>query len=363
MSKSAFHKTVAAIAMAISFGACQPAPPTPTTVTVDPRIELIGVVQYLAGYTLSTRYDFHYKSEVEEHFSVFRDHEAVTIFQTMSSQGFSFDVVPRTMLSLTDPPELSNKYEAFPSDVLASVGGQERLESFMAALRDFAVQTDFTIFFDNHENFYDSLTTSATPTMIATVRALEEYLGDSVSDSHVILGVLFHHGGFSTLFETERFQEAYALIGPAGGDGSYPGFGAARRLGSIAWHEFSHTIINDITDEHREWLNSNDHLYEPIADEMAQRGYTTWETVVNEHLIRAITSRMLSRNLGPSVGLSAMNSDIQMGFVYLTSLNNALQRYEENRDTYSSITEFFPELLEAFLEEIESTEPGAPEEG
>jgi hypothetical protein len=355
MARYSFPTTVAATALALSLTGCESAPIEPTTVTVDSRIELIGVVQYLADYMLTTSYDFDYKTDVEEHFGEFREHEAVVMFKTMASQGFSFDVVPKAMLSLTDPPGLSTRYD-FPGDVLARAGGQQALDAFVETLRDFAAQTDFEMFFKNHESLFDSLTSSATPTMTATVGALEEYLGENLSGAHVILGVLLHHGGFSALFETRGAREAYALIGPAGGNGTYPGFGAARRLGSIAWHEFSHTVINDLTATHSDWIDSHSQLFEGMADDMARSGYGTWETTVNEHIIRAINVRMLLLNIGQPVGQSALDSDVARGFVYLTPLVNALQRYESDRDTYPTIEDFFPQLLDAFLEEVETPE-------
>ena len=350
MSRSFLTEITASVSLLLSLTSCGASTTTPTTVTVDPRIELMGIVQYLDGYMLSTKYEFNYKTEVEEYFGEFREHEAVTIFHHMAAGGFTFDAVPKTMLTLTDPPDLESNYD-FPADVVALAGGEESLETFVAAMRDFAIQTDFISFFNGHRSLYDSLTTEATPTMVAAVDALEEYLGDTLSGAHVILGVLLHHGGFSTLFETHRSREAFVVIGPAGGNGTYPGFGAARRLGSIAWHEFAHTVVNDLTAKNRDWLDANLHRYETVAEDLGRYGYGTWETVVNEHIVRAINARMLLRHLGPAVGRSAVITDESRGFVYLASLVNALSRYETSRDKYAGLRDFYPELLEAFVEE------------
>ena len=67
-------------------------------IAVDPRIELLAVVQFLSGYdkryNLITRFDFSYKQDVREHFSEYKDHAAVTLFDKMSAQVFNFDAPP-----------------------------------------------------------------------------------------------------------------------------------------------------------------------------------------------------------------------------------------------------------------------------
>ncbi|MCJ7507636.1 MAG: DUF4932 domain-containing protein, partial [candidate division Zixibacteria bacterium] len=64
-------------------------------ITVDSRIELLGVVQFLSDYGerygLITQYDFPYKNDVREHFQQYANHPAVKLFAKMSAQGFSFD--------------------------------------------------------------------------------------------------------------------------------------------------------------------------------------------------------------------------------------------------------------------------------
>ena len=60
----------------------------------------------------------------------------------------------------------------------------------------------------------------------------------------VILGMLFHDGGFATL--EEETSKAYAIIGPVGVQGGLPNFGSEIRIARWVTHEFSHTIINPL---------------------------------------------------------------------------------------------------------------------
>ena len=58
-------------------------------VIIDPRIELMTIVQYLSGNyeqrtNLITNFDFEYKREIEQHFRPFADHPAVATFSAMA---------------------------------------------------------------------------------------------------------------------------------------------------------------------------------------------------------------------------------------------------------------------------------------
>src|SRR5262245_47116788 len=72
-----------------------PAEPRTINVVVDPRIELLAVIQYLSGYgdwtRLITRYDLPYKNDVAERFARFKDHPAVSMFDDLAHDGFNFD--------------------------------------------------------------------------------------------------------------------------------------------------------------------------------------------------------------------------------------------------------------------------------
>ena len=123
-------------------------------ITVDPRIELLSVVQYLSDYKgyqgmqMITSFSFTYKNDVIAYFEPYKDHEAVKLFKEMSSNGFWYGQPPHSMLYLSAPPELRvlTPVDAFNVE---RAGGQEKLEEFFGQLRSFAVETDFM-------NFYNS---------------------------------------------------------------------------------------------------------------------------------------------------------------------------------------------------------------
>ena len=124
----------------------------------DPRLELYGVVLYLGPFRglknaegviqarVVTPFEFAYKREVDARFGRFKDHPAVKLTGEMAEQGlFRLGHPPAIMLHLTNPPGLE---ERIPVDdfLLKMAGGRNALDAFLAAMREFARDSEFMAF-------------------------------------------------------------------------------------------------------------------------------------------------------------------------------------------------------------------------
>lgn len=107
--------------------------------------------------------------------------------------------------------------------------------------------------------------------------------------------------------------EAYALVGPSATEGGLPAFGSSLELWSSVWHEFAHTLIDPLTAKHREVVMEHSSLYDPIAAEMDEMGYGSWETVVNEHVIRAGEARLAHERFGPVAAREKLREEARRG--------------------------------------------------
>ncbi|HUH11567.1 MAG TPA: DUF4932 domain-containing protein [Longimicrobiales bacterium] len=320
-------------------------------VLVDPRIELMSVVQLLADYPLVTRHGFAYRQEVARRFEPWRAHHAVTLFRELGGQGFSFDAVPKLMVALSEPPLLVVQ-DALPRDVVARAGGEESVQGFVQALREFAFESDFTGFFLENDSLYGALVADAAPHAAAALAALRDYLGSELGETLLVLGPLLHDGGFAALQERRAgLARAYAFLGPEGVQGGQPDFGSPARIGATLWHELAHTVVNPLTAAHEERVAATAPLLEPVAEAMARQAYRRWETVVNETVIRALTSRILAVEVGEAAGERALADDEEKGFLYARPLAERLREFEAERERFATFAAFYPRLLDA-LEEI-----------
>lgn len=335
-----------------------PLSPGALRVVVDPRIELMGVVQLLAEYPLVTRYDFAYRRAVSARFRPWRDHRAVRLFTEMANRGFSYDAVPKTLAAVSEPPLLLLRVP-LERDVVERAGGEKRLEELLQALREFAIESDFSSFYEEHLDLYDSLVRAAAPDAALAVSELRDYLRQDPGGTVLVLAPLLHDGGFAVLQDSHpgRPPRAVAFLGPQGAAGDRPDFGGAERLGGTVWHEFAHTVVNDLTDRHEETVDRHEELFGPIRKHMRRQAYATWQTAVNEHVIRAITSRLVALRYGEDAGREALASEEARGFEYVRDLAERLREFEVDRDSWPTFASFYPRLLEALEEVAAPTRP------
>lgn len=337
-------------------------------VAVDPRIELLLIVQHLTGdyeqrTNLITNFDFAYKREIEERFRPFAMHTVVATYRAMALRGFSFDGGPQAMLHLTADERLSLR-GTMPDDLLKRVGGPEQFEVFRQQVADFAKSSGFWEFFAGHQPLYDELCKSvlerARPADL--VAALNAYTGMQVVNARLVLFPLGHPGGFAARVTpmadgVEQPMEVFAVVGPGGAIEDKPVFGgpAAPWFESLVIHEFAHTIVNPLAQAHALRVAQSAAKLDPIRPQMSRQAYQNWETVVNEHIVRAIEARLALKLHGMSAGTAKMNQELKRGFVFIPGLVQALARYEEDRTKWPTLADFYPKLLAVFEAEANRT--------
>lgn len=323
-------------------------------IRVDPRIELLLIVQHLTNdfakmTNLITRFDFAYKREIEAHFRPFDKHTAVMTYRQLFQRGFAFDAGPHAVLRLTADEHLSLR-APFPEDILARVGGADDFEQFRSQLADFAKASSFWKFYEEHKPFYTSLCDDVRERVKPgeLVAALNAYAGMPVTNAHLVLFPMGHPGGFAAQIEPDESGiEVFAVVGPGAAENDKPVFGASW-YESLIIHEFAHTIVNPLADEHTEQVAKTESLMSPIREHMARQAYKNWTTIVNEHIVRALEARMAFHRHGADAMHKKIQEDVNRSFVHLPALCKALERYEADRARYPTLRAFYLELLAVF---------------
>ena len=131
-------------------------------VNVDPRLELLSVVQMLAdGRSSLTERDRRYERDVQAYFVSQANHPAVQLFAKLTKDNPELVAsAAQLLLHYSPPPELSAAGSPGPSGTpIASDNGD--LNALVDALGDFARSSDFMRFFQGHRPFYKSIVTPA----------------------------------------------------------------------------------------------------------------------------------------------------------------------------------------------------------
>jgi len=324
-------------------------------VVVDPRLELLSIVQLLSGYgekyRLITSYDFPYKRDILEYFSPYKGHSAVKLFAEMSAAGFTFDAPPGAMLFLSDPPDLRLTMP-FTEYLETRAGGSEKLERFVNALRDFAKDTQFMTFYSAHIGTYLQIVANEKKKLEGTdyIGDLEKYYGLKQHSYNIIFVPLFVGGFGPRVEQPDGTYDIYNITGPRGIKNGLPEFGSAEGLKHVLLHEFSHSFINPITESFEEQISKYSSLYEPVSSRMKDQAYGDWMTCVNEHIIRAVTARFASLEKGKEAGDQRILFEKRNGFFYVEPLCEQLKNYEAKRNIFPTIKDFYPEFIKVFKE-------------
>ena len=123
------------------------------TVEVNASAELLSVVYYLAFGKNDpfVIYRGEYLNEVEAYFGKYRDMKAVRMLRdyipealSTPDRDYKLMVVEWYLLQCTAPPEIKPRVEIDDSWI----------PKFLSALRDFAEETDFMKFYDEHQTYY-----------------------------------------------------------------------------------------------------------------------------------------------------------------------------------------------------------------
>lgn len=331
-------------------------------ISVDPRIELISVVQLLSEYPLLTKVNSQYKKDVLNYFSPYKSLPAVQKFKEMSDNlnegGFNYDAPLAAMLYLSDPPELKNilpfsNYD----DLIDRAGGEENLEAFVEDLRDFAVKSDFMSFFNANKDYYSTLVNNVETNLgdykYKDPGMLEDFYGISKNNYNIIIATLYPNGGYGMQIETEPSKyDVYAIIGP---------FFSEDTLRLIAWFELSHSFINPITEQYKDEVDKYYKLYLPIIgnDVSGSQLYLYWEWYIDETIARAVVDKfdeeLIEQESGKEVAEKLLSgtlfyNDIKQGYIYVKGIYNLLVTYEQNRDKYPTFADFYPVILNYFSE-------------
>ena len=322
-------------------------------IIVDPRLELLSIVQFISDYdkkyNLMTDYDFKFKKEVKEHFSSFKNHEAVKLFNKLSDKGFTFDAPATIMLYMDNNFQLCQDIDV--TDYLVSrISGKKNIDKFFRSLQKFCHETEFNNFYNEHKEYYQLLIENVL-TKIGEknyIEELEEYYGVKQKEYNIILVSLFHPGGFGPKIESEKAKyKIYSIQGPNGTNNNMPDFGSEASFRHLARHEFSHSFVNPLADKYWSIAEQYSDLFTPIAESMKIQAYMNWKICLNEHIVRAVTTR-LSFLDNEFSGRRMLAYEKSKGFTYIDKLLEALKEYENNRDKYPTFESFYPNLIESF---------------
>ena len=313
---------------------------------VDERIELLSVVQYLSNYGeqypfLVTIEENLYTRKVDEYFKYIKKDDVISKFEELSNNGFDFHVPIKFMLHLN---ENLNIRIPFDNEILERGSGIVELESFIRLLKSVSNSCDFNKFFIRNQMFYNELVNKFINIIgnFDYIKILEEYFGDTKKSYSVIIVPLFSQGNFGINVKANDNEEnIYAILA---------GFHIEDMLTkeliiNLLWHEFSHSFVNQLADVFEEEVLNLDIYFKSMEKYIVKTPYNELKYFLGELIVRAVTIRLISRNISEDLANEFIKKDKEFGFIHIEELSNKLKEYDENRDKYRDFKSFYKEIL------------------
>ncbi len=324
------------------------------TVGVLPQVELISIVQTISKYPtvlgfLMAQDSSEYKTDVIDHFQPFKNHPVVNMFDRLSLQPrmLNFSAPSNIMLYTDDSLNLKKDIELDDS-VINRAGGIDSLIVFLDLLGDFAIQSSFNEFYQEHKGFYSNIieTTIKNLGQKNYISELENFYGKKQKSYNIVLVSMYNFVGFgNSLLCSNDQRELYNTMGPKAVMNNLPFFGDEAYLKYMIRHEFSHPFVNPLTEQYWDYIKDYSENYDSVPEIARKNVCGDWQECVNEFIIRAITTQ-LAYNESEKTGLQSYEKEKSREISYLDSLIKSIIYYQSNRATYYTLESYYPNILE-----------------
>lgn len=329
------------------------------TVSVNPQVELISIIQAISNYPsvlgfLMSNDSSEYKKDVNTYFSQYKEHPAVKMFDRLSSQPRMLNFsAPSNVMLYTDNNLRLREDVVLDSFVMNRAGGTDSLAVFLDILRDFAIQSSFNKFYQKHKDYYLTIIDSTIDNLGVQnyTSELEAFYGKKQKSYNIILVSIYNFVGFgNSLLYTNGKRDLYNTMGPMKVENNIPFFGDENYLKYMIRHEFSHPFINPMTEKYWNYIKSYSSNYDSIPEIARKQVCGDWQECINEFVIRAITTH-IAYNESDEIGNRAYEKEKSRGVSYLDSLLSKIRYYQSNRGSYPTFDSYYYKILDAFKEE------------
>ncbi|MBU7018883.1 MAG: DUF4932 domain-containing protein [Theionarchaea archaeon] len=324
------------------------------SIMIHPNIELLSVVLSMTTW-MDTRgppdVPYEYGEDIKEYFSPFKNHDTVRLAQELTDRGFTYDAPPNFILHFSNPPNLEKIY-SYSDYIINRARGEDILDEFAESLRRFAVESDFMSFYENHQDFYEQIIKPIQKDIDQQklVCDLEGFFGYEQATYTIIAApYMFPGGGYGPRIEHMGKSHCFNILRVSKIE-ELPFFGQGNDIYYNSLHEFAHSFVNPITEGFSSQVSLYKDLFNPVAHEMESMAYGTWETMLNETIIRAFTSYKVYEEFGPERGSSYLSQQRDMGFYFIVDMFELLLEYEGKRSVYPDFESFYLNILNRLRE-------------
>jgi len=326
-------------------------------ILVDKRVELLAVIQTMIQYwdNLALKYfnkklfKCKYKEDVNKYFNKYKNHKTVKLYGELCNNVQDFSAFINLILCYSEPPNFDNIAE-FENNINNLDKQSIPYDKFINGIKRFYEDTNFEYFFENNQSEYEMLINDYMNKndLKENVNIIDNYLGSNTKNYTITICALLM-GNFGIKITTnENITYNYSVISPFDYKENKYIFGSKFSVLELLWHEISHLTINDLTKNYIDQFDINCKI---VSNDFTKHFYPNIETIVNEYIIRAITSRLLEINYGEKIIENLIQDNIQKGFKEIESIKNYISKNCEKENKFTR-EEGYKELMNYVINKI-----------
>lgn len=319
---------------------------------VSETVELMSILARTAG---NREYNMdmagQYTKDTEAWFAPYKQHAAVTCFQSLRDQhSISYDAVMSMAIHL-DIDGGRIKFIGEQAD-LEKRWKDIDIENFIDKLNAFYTDTRFHDFFEQHRTFYDE-GLKAYETNVMTYFHQDWYAsfyGTAPTDRfRIVIGFTCGGGNYGSSRQLPgQPREAYAICGYYINPQTGKPYGEGANMAATLIHEFNHSFVNPLLNNEANAsliATTGQKLHKFSAYAMERQAYTNWQTVVNESIVRAaVILYMLDQGFDQKQVLNELANQVCCSFNWMPELVTSLRYYATHRDQYPTLNDYYPEI-------------------
>ena len=319
-------------------------------ITVDKRTELLGIMLLLSNYNKNHNFlieecgNKDYREKIFSTFSKYKNEKAVQILnQIFDELNFRYDAPVSLFLQLNDDFTYSS-LDKYPFET--RLNKSQLVLDFLKELPNFAKTINFEEYYESNRDFYNDIIneTNSKIDVEKVVDFIAEFYNMDISNIKFVINLLPYttNGNFGS----NHKDITYSNLGLKRFQNKELTFIRDQDHGTLALHEFSHSIVNPLTSK---YSTIKGKAFADIWEIMVNKAYGDAETIINEHIIRALEIFYLKNILNTEgtkhLAKEKLEREINVGFKYIETCLNSLEDYYHDINQYKDFEEYFPTLL------------------
>lgn len=331
-----------------------------THVRVDRRVEVISILQRLAGHEAYRRAPpTPYVRAVDAAFAPFADHPAVAATRRLRRRhSISWDAPMLLAVHLDARLHVVNAAEL--PDLDPRFAGVD-VDAYAAVVREFATATKLDAFLATQRDHIKEVERALRAVVDAErpVDWFDEVFGARARTRYIVVpGLLTGSMNFGVrATRPDGTHELYQVMGVDAPSGIPV---ADDDLVALLVHELAHSYVNPVLAKHRAALEAaGTKLYARVDEAMQAQAYGDWTIMLNEAIVRAVTVRYLRERKGAAAGRRARRAELRRGFVWTAQLEALLARLPDPKAPSGGLDAFMPQVI-AILDALASDDAVPP---